>query len=70
METLLIAVTVLSLGLEMFVLPTADVLHQGWAARSLFLFSALALAAISLSTLHMESAPEKDGSADDLAASA
>lgn len=63
-------ITVLSLFLEMFVLSTADVLHQGWAARSLFLFSSLALAAISLSTLHMETAPEKNESAGDLTASA
>ncbi len=62
--------TVLSLFIEMFLQPSADVLHQGWAARSLFLFSSLALAAISLSTLHMETAPEKSQSASDQTVSA
>ena len=50
--------TVLSLFLEMFVLPSIDGLQQGWAARNLFLFSSLALAAISLSTLRMETKSE------------
>lgn len=50
--------TVLSLFLEMFILQSAGVLQQGWAARNLFLFSSLALAAISLSTLRMETVPE------------
>jgi hypothetical protein len=64
--------TVLSLFLEMFVLPSLNGLQQGWAARNLFLFSSLALAAISLSTLRMESAPEtadEGDSATDPAAS-
>lgn len=49
--------TVLSLFLEMLVL-SADGLQQGWAARNLFLFSSLALAAISLNTLRLETAAE------------
>lgn len=53
------------LFVEMFVLPSARTLHQGWAAQSLFFFSSLALAAVSLSTLHMETAPEKPHSASD-----
>ena len=50
--------TVVSLFLEMFIL-SVDGLQQGWAARNLFLFSSLALSAISLSTLRMETAPDK-----------
>jgi hypothetical protein len=60
--------TVLSLLLEMLLLPSNDGLQQGWAARNLFLFSALALAAISLSTLRMETAPEAAHSGPDRAA--
>jgi hypothetical protein len=50
--------TVLSLFLEIFILPSSGVLQQGWAARNLFLFSSLALAAISLNMLQMETAPK------------
>lgn len=50
--------TVLSLFLEMFVLSSIGGLQQGWAARNLFLFSSLALAAIGLSMLRMETPPE------------
>ena len=49
---------VLSLFLELFVLPSFGLLQQGWAARNLFLFSSLALAAISLNMLQMETAPD------------
>jgi hypothetical protein len=54
----------------MFLLPSSGTQHHGWAARNLFLFGSLALAAISLSTLHMETAPEKSQSAGDQTVSA
>ena len=61
--------TVLTLFLEMFVLQSTNGLHQGWAARNLFLFSSLALAAISLSTLRMETVHDAAQQAADRPAS-
>jgi hypothetical protein len=57
--------TVLTLFLEMFVL-SVEGLEQGWAARNFFLFSTLALSAISLTTLRMETESETDESGDEL----
>ena len=62
--------TGLSLLLEIFIFQPGILLQQGWAARNLFLFSSLALAAISLSTLHLETAPEKAEPAADRTVSA
>lgn len=50
---------VASLFLEIFVFQPVGALQQGWAARNLFLFSSLALAAISLNTLRLETPSEK-----------